>query len=135
MNIPIGSPIEGGFFAGTIQLDDGTRYGREGMTTERSIQDVAMIARNGIDRVIELERENKRLTDALIKANAQAEHFEREWYLRGDEVERLRKLSDEMYSTITAAMLLTPHECGAYGVLETAIQNLQPKWIRSVEAV
>lgn len=27
MNIPIGSPIEGGFFAGTIQLDDGTRYG------------------------------------------------------------------------------------------------------------
>lgn len=105
------------------------------MTTERSIQDVAMIARNGIDRVIELERENKRLTDALIKANAQAEHFEREWYLRGDEVERLRKLSDEMYSTITAAMLLTPHECGAYGVLETAIQNLQPKWIRSVEAV
>ena len=105
------------------------------MTTERSIQDVAMIARNGIDRVIELERENKRLTDALIKANAQAEHFEREWYLRGDEVERLRKLSDEMYSTITAAMLLTTHECGAYGVLETAIQNLQPKWIRSVEAV
>lgn len=27
MNIPIGVPIEGGFFAGTIQLDDGTRYG------------------------------------------------------------------------------------------------------------
>ena len=64
------------------------------MPTEQSIQDVAMIARNGIDRVIELERENKRLTDALIKANAQAEHFEREWYLRGDEIERLRGLSD-----------------------------------------
>ena len=31
------------------------------MTTEQTIQDVAMIARNGIDRVIELERENKRL--------------------------------------------------------------------------
>ena len=29
------------------------------MTTEQAIQDVAMIARNGIDRVIELERENK----------------------------------------------------------------------------
>lgn len=63
------------------------------MPTEQSIQDVAMIARNGIDRVIELERENKRLTDALIKANAQAEHFEREWYLRGDEIERLRGLA------------------------------------------
>ena len=100
------------------------------MTTEQAIQDVAMIARNGIDRVIELERENKRLTEALLKANAQAEHFEREWYLRGDEIERLRELSDEMFSTITAAMLLTPHECGAYGVLEEAIKSLQPKWIR-----
>lgn len=29
--------------------------------SEQSIQDVAMIARNGIDRIIELERENKRL--------------------------------------------------------------------------
>ena len=95
------------------------------MITEQAIQDVAMIARNGIDRVIELERENKRLTECLLKANSQAEHFEREWYLRGDEVERLRKLSDEMYSTITAAMLLTPHECGAYGVLETAIVDLK----------
>ena len=34
------------------------------MTTEQAIQDVAMIARNGIDRVIELERD---------KANLQAE--------------------------------------------------------------
>ena len=30
-----------------------------------------------------------RLTAALKKANDQAEHFEREWYLRGDEIERL----------------------------------------------
>ena len=52
------------------------------MTTEQTIQDVAMIARNGIDRVIELERENKRLAEALANANEQAERFEREWYLR-----------------------------------------------------
>ena len=32
----------------------------------------------------------ERLTQALKKANDQAEHFEREWYLRGDEIERLR---------------------------------------------
>lgn len=32
----------------------------------------------------------QRLTAALVKANAQAEHFEREWYLRGDELERLK---------------------------------------------
>lgn len=31
------------------------------------------------------------LRDALKKANDQAERFEREWYLRGDEIERLRE--------------------------------------------
>ncbi len=30
------------------------------------------------------------LTAALKKANEQAEHFEREWYLRVDEIERLQ---------------------------------------------
>jgi hypothetical protein len=34
--------------------------------------------------------EIERLTAALKTANGQAEHFEREWYLRGDELERLR---------------------------------------------
>jgi len=97
------------------------------------IQDVAMIARNGVDRVIELERENQRLTEALLKANAQAEHFEREWYLRGDEIEHLRELSDEMFSAMTAALLLAPHSSGAYGVLNEAVKNLQPKWIRRTE--
>lgn len=103
------------------------------MPTKQAIQDVAMIARNGIDRVIELERENKRLTEALLKANSQAEHFEREWYLRGDEIERLRELSDEMFSAMTAALLLAPHSSGAYSVLNDAVKNLQPKWIRRTE--
>lgn len=82
------------------------------MTTEQTIQDVAMIARNGIDRVIELERENKRLAEALANANEQAERFEREWYLRGDEIERLQEVSDEMFAAMTAALLLarTPAE-------------------------
>ena len=49
------------------------------MTTEQAIQDVAMIARNGIDRVIELEREVERLrewldqlADALLHRNGSA---------------------------------------------------------------
>lgn len=33
--------------------------------------------------------EIERLTANIKKANDQAEHFEREWYLRGDEIERL----------------------------------------------
>ena len=51
------------------------------MTTEQAIQDVAMIARNGIDRVIDLEREH---------ADLQAK------------VERLRELSDEMFAGMAA---------------------------------
>ena len=37
-----------------------------------------------------LHAEAERLRAGLTKANSQAEHFEREWYLRGDEVERLQ---------------------------------------------
>lgn len=37
-----------------------------------------------------LRDEIARLTQCLQKANAQAARFEREWYLRGDEIERLR---------------------------------------------
>ena len=37
----------------------------------------------------ELRTEIARLTNCLKRANAQAEHLEREWYLRGDEIERL----------------------------------------------
>lgn len=99
-------------------------------STEQTIQDVAMIVRNGIDRIIELERENKRLTEALKNANTQAEHFEREWYLRGDEIDRLRELSDEMFATMVAALSLMQKDSGAYGLLDDAINELQPKWVR-----
>jgi hypothetical protein len=32
------------------------------------------------------------LTATLKQVNSQAEHLEREWYLRGDEIERLQEL-------------------------------------------
>ena len=35
-----------------------------------------------------LAAENERLSAALKQANDQAEHFERAWYLRGDDMER-----------------------------------------------
>jgi len=38
----------------------------------------------------EQDAEIERLTTALKIANANHEHFERHWYLRGDEIERLR---------------------------------------------
>jgi ferritin-like metal-binding protein YciE len=42
------------------------------------------------ERITELERERDVLRAGLKKANDQTEHFEREWYLRGDELETLR---------------------------------------------
>ena len=43
--------------------------------------------RKGLVMDMDLQQENKRLAECLRKANAQAEHFEREWYLRGDALE------------------------------------------------
>jgi hypothetical protein len=39
------------------------------------------------DRYDDLRTEIERLTACLKKANEQADHFEREWYLRGDALE------------------------------------------------
>jgi hypothetical protein len=50
-----------------------------------------------------------KLRVALMKANNQAEHFEREWYLRGDEIERLK------------AALQAKDEPVAYGMRDTMI--------------
>lgn len=44
-----------------------------------------------------LHAENERLTDCLEEANDQAEHFEREWYLRGD-------LNDELLEVLRLAV-------------------------------
>lgn len=39
------------------------------------------------ERIYKLLRENEALRESVKKANEQAEHFEREWYLRGDQIE------------------------------------------------
>jgi chromosome segregation ATPase len=56
------------------------------------------------------DAEIARLTDCLQKANKQAEHFEREWYLRGDALEKteqeaaeLRAEVDRLHDAIEAA--------------------------------
>ena len=49
----------------------------------------------------------ERLTAALKKANDQAEHFEREWHLRGDEIERLRAA---LATEREEARRMCPHE-------------------------
>lgn len=52
--------------------------------------------------------EVERLTACLQKANANHEHFEREWYLRGDEIERLRAQLEQARAEFTAAVDAEP---------------------------
>jgi hypothetical protein len=62
----------------------------------------------------ELERmrtEIARLSACLKKANDQAEHFEREWYLRGDALKLVKaklRIDDEhgLYDTVCNALLV-----------------------------
>lgn len=68
--------------------------------SDQTIQDVALIARNGIDRIIELEREN----------------------------ERLRALCDDLFSDIVAASSLVPQDCGAYELLQKVIRHRRDRW-------
>lgn len=43
-------------------------------------------------RVVELEAQLAERDRSVVKANEQAERFEREWYLRGDELDEAKKL-------------------------------------------
>lgn len=55
---------------------------REGIEAEQR-EESELLLKFALDEI-------ERLRAALTKANAQAERFEREWYLRGDEIEQLR---------------------------------------------
>ena len=48
------------------------------------------------DTIDNLRAEKDRLMTCLEKANISTEHFEREWYLRGDELDNLRAQLDEV---------------------------------------
>ncbi len=63
--------------------------------------------------------EIERLTGCLEKANIQAEKFEREWYLRGDEIETL-KADAERYRWYVAQL-----ESGKLDKLDEAFRNME----------
>ena len=58
-----------------------------------------------VNMLRESQAEVDRLTAALKKANDQAEHFERQWYLRGDEVEALHHNADILQTALTPAQV------------------------------
>lgn len=51
---------------------------------------IVNLVSNLLSAPVASSQEIDRLTKCLAKANEQAEHFEREWYLRGDIIEQLR---------------------------------------------
>ena len=65
----------------------------------------ASVARQAINELRRLHAENEALLLSLAKANSQAEHFEREWYLRGDELESLRGSQQAERAVPTDAMV------------------------------
>jgi hypothetical protein len=72
----------------------GLRWADEDMSEDclrHVAADSAFIAAANPVAIESVLAEVKRLSECLTKANAQAERFEREWYLRGDEVESLRE--------------------------------------------
>ena len=58
-----------------------------------------------------LEAENARLTRCLKKANEQTEHFEREYYLRGDVIAQLTEQLAAAQKVIDAAGNLIAQKC------------------------
>lgn len=66
-------------------LDAGENfYGESSLWYDTKLADAAA---DSADHLRRLVRENEALRESINKANQQAEHFEREWYLRGDQVE------------------------------------------------
>jgi hypothetical protein len=62
---------------------------------EPTVSEQRAVLNNPAGAVMTIKRqqaEMERLYKALAKANAHHEHFERESYLRGDEIERLQKI-------------------------------------------
>lgn len=49
------------------------------------------------------------------------------------EIERLRSLCDDLYSDLLAAGSLTPHDCGAYALIQETIRMRRDRWARPMQ--
>jgi len=75
-----------------------------------------------------LTRERDEARVGLSKANEQAEHFEREWYLRGDEIERLRAERDALRAACKTTLMLRQlggMMSGTKAVIDVAIHHAE----------
>ena len=89
------------------------------------------------DTIDTLRAENDRLTTCLEKANASAEHFEREWYLRGDELDTLRAQLAEAHAALKTVMRnaeLSKEPCGPDPESPAAVRNAKFASLSSIAA-
>ena len=75
----------------------------------------------GQEAIARLRAEGERLTAVVKAANAQAEHFERQWYLRGDEVEALRADAERWEHARSIACFTEDRDMGPGGWWTVAV--------------
>lgn len=75
---------------------------------------------DAVPRLRDALAEVERLTGCLTQANAQAERFERQWYLRGDELDRLRALIKRARPYVQAYAAITRTDEVSLDASETA---------------
>jgi anti-sigma factor ChrR (cupin superfamily) len=84
--------------------------------------------------ITRLRAEVERLTAVVKAANAQAEHFERQWYLRGDEVEALRADAQAVAALLPEPYYMDPPDGGSVTVIEQlrrmAADAARYRWLR-----
>ena len=74
-------------------------------------------------------RHNELIAELL---DSRAPKTERE-HAAAREIERLRSLCDDLYSDLLAAGSLTPHDCGAYSLIQETIRLRRDRWARPMQ--
>lgn len=98
----------------------------------RAIEDAADF--RGLMGKIQNESKQARQHDELIAEllDSRAPKTERE-HAAAREIERLRSLCDDLYSDLLAAGSLTPHDCGAYSLIQETIRLRRDRWARPMQ--
>ena len=107
-----------------LRLADMIERYNAGVHSQAIVEDYCKVA----SELRRLHTEVNRLTEVLRRANGTAEHFERHWYLRGDQIEELLEALESCENFCLGAQLdpsIPPHAREALkhraGVIHAAI--------------
>ena len=84
------------------------------LANHEAVRDLLIDCRDALEQqaaqIAEKDAEIARLTECLSKANANHEHFERAWYLRGDVNEALRADAERLWIALQEADTIMGHD-------------------------